>query len=184
MGLFNSITINREFKLPLPPDLGELTVDEVYSGGFQTKDLEYGMNYYTIHPDGSISEEVYSYDNGEGVSESRIKEVKVVSKPQLINFYNYYTKENNDYWIEFRYLFGPESEITLTQFKVTPNAERKALEAAREKEWKDRGTLLNKWYMRPYCWYAALVRFCFRKFNQAKQKLPSSWQVERFLTPL
>jgi hypothetical protein len=180
MGLFNSITVNREFILPLPANLGELTVDEIYSGGFQTKDLEYGMNYYTIHEDGSMTEEVYSW----GDDESKIKEVRVVSKPQLINFYNHYVKENNDYWIEFQYLFDTESKITLTQFKVTPNAEKKALKAAWDKKWKDRETLLNKWYMKPYNWYAAMVRFVFRKYDKIKEKLPSSWQVERFLTPL
>lgn len=180
MGLFSSITVNREFILPLPTDLGELTVDEVYSNGFQTKDLEYGMNYYTIHSDGSISEEIYSWGEDEG----KIKEVKVVSKPQLINFYNHYQKDQNDYWIEFQYLFDTEPKITLVELKVTPNAERKALEAAREKEWKDRETLLNRWYMKPYGWYATLIRFVFRKYSQVKQKLPSSWQVERFLTPL
>jgi hypothetical protein len=161
----------------MPSDLGELTVDEIYQGDFQTKDLSSGMDHYTIYGDGSIGEEVYS--DGPGAVE-----VRVVRKPQLINFYTSFDKESNDYWVEYQYSFNAESEIKLVKFEVEPNAERKA----REKEFWDaqneRTVLLNKWYMRPYIWYARGIRFMFRKYRWLGQKLPDAWKVERFLTPL
>jgi hypothetical protein len=180
MGLYSEIKVSPEFKLPLPDNLGELTVEEIYQEAFQTKDLEYGMNYYTIHPDGSMTEEIYSFGEGEG----RVKEVKTVGKPQLITFYNHFQRELSDYWVEFQYLYDAEPKITLAQFDVKPNAERKLREAKWEKERKDRETLLNKWYMKPYVWYARAVHYIFRKYRWLAQKLPDAWQVERFLTPL
>lgn len=180
MGLFSTITVKKDFSLPLPADLGELTVDEIYKEPFQTKDLGYGMDYYTIHPDGSITEEIYSFGEGDG----QVKEIKTVGKPQLINFYNNFQKENNDYWVEFQYLYGDEPKITLVQFEVKSNTERKARENEFWTECNKRQELLDRWYMRPYNWYAASIRFVFRKYRQLAQKLPASWQVERFLTPL
>ncbi len=180
MGLFNTIKIKPGFILPMPINLGELTADEICSGDFQTKDISYGMDHYTIHEDGSISEEIYSYEDGGG----KIKEVKIVPKPQLINFYTSFQKEVNDYWVEYQYLFNAESEIKLVKFEVSPNAERKT----REKEFWDginkREALLNKWFMRPYRWYVTLVKFMFNKYRNLMAVLPQNWQVERFLTPL
>ena len=182
MGLFNTVKVNREFKLPLPADLGELTLEEIYSENFQTKDLEYGMNYYTIHPDGSLTEEIYSY--GEGEEGAKLKEVKPVNKPQLVTFYNSFQKDSNDYWIEFQYLYDTEPKINLIQFEIKSNAERKKIETERNEERRGREELLNKWYVQPYNWYARLIRFCFRKYRWLMQKLPDAWQIERFLTPL
>ena len=181
MGLYNNIRVNRDFKLPLPADLGELSVDDIYSESFQTKDLGDGMDYYTIHPDGSLTEEIYSYNETEG---RKLKEEKPVQKPQIVNFYNSFERELNDYWIEFQYLYDTEPKITLFEFRVNPNRERKLREAEWEKEWRDRDILLKKWYIQPYNWYASAVRFCFKKYRWLKQKLPDAWKVERFLTPL
>lgn len=180
MGLFSTITVKKDFSLPLPADLGELTVDEIYQEPFQTKDLGYGMDYYTIHPDGSITEEIYSF----GESGGQVKEIKTVGKPQLINFYNSFDKGNNDYWVEFQYMYGDEPKITLFEFKVTPNAERKARENEFWSEQNKRREFLAKWYMRPYVWYTRVIHFIFRKYRWLGQKLPDSWKVEQFLTPL
>jgi len=203
LGLFDTIKVNRDFVLPLPPDLGELSIDDIFNNEIQTKDLGESMSIFDIHSDGSMTEREYRWvedekEKGDKKSDRLLDlggsmeptGINIsVPAPQSIEFYCYVSKDayENDYCIEWLYFYDSDPikrRISLTKFEKWPNAERKANVKRWQDEMRARKVLFSKWYMKPYLVWADVVRWVFRKYRRIKNKLPNDFKVERWLTPL
>jgi hypothetical protein len=182
MGMFDTIIVDREFPLPLPDNFAQytdLTVDAIYEGDFQTKDLDEILANYKITKDCKL----FLVSGGWG--EETPNTPRELKDDKLIDFYTYIEGSINDYWIQYRLTYTENTkEVKLTEFRATPNAERKLELAEREEARAKRDNLLKKWYMKPYILYRWLVRKIFRFYGATTSKLPPSYKVERFLTPL
>jgi len=198
MGLFDNIIF--EYKLPLPENLGELTAKEIQSYAFQTKSMENMMTSYKVDESGQLFEEKYEGDWEEGDPNNksvvgrigRFKRSKEWFEPQnytgVINFYQFFNSDkcNNDYCYEADAVFinGKVSEIKLRDFKIESNFSRKKRDAELEAQIKADNEWRNKWYIKyAYVPYCRLIRWIFRKYSRFKYRVPSSYKVERFLTP-
>lgn len=198
MGLYN--TIQLQYKLPLPDNLGELTVAEIQSSSFQTKSLDSSMSFYKVDESGQLFHEKFEGEWREGDKKAksamgrighfeRTKEwFESESYTGEINFYELFNCDSrqNDYWYEANAIFigGKVSEVKLIQYKIENNAARKE----RDKIWKENlrksFEFSNRWYIKyAYVPYSKLIRWLFRSYNQLLMKLPSQWQVEKLLAP-
>lgn len=190
MGLYDNIIVNRGFNLPLPEDLGELTIDEIYSLEKQTKSLSNALTTYDLNPDGSITERLREWREGEGIFGGALHETgenRLVCPPQIINFYIYTHSDNleNDYDIEWEYTYTEkEKSIKLLHFKKIPNKDRKEQNLKFKNDLIKRNELLKKWYMQPYNWWVKFVRFAFRNYAKLINKLPNRYKIESWLTPI
>ena len=106
-----------------------------------------------------------------------------------INFYDGIRKDEykNDYWIEYiaKFVDGKIISMEVLKLDIIDNTDRKAQDQKWKEEFKNREIFFNKWYMKYlYIPYTKVIRYIFRKYNKIKQKLPSAWKIERFLTPL
>lgn len=198
MGMFD--TIQFQYKLPLPESLGELTVSEIQSGSFQTKSLYSALSFYKVDESGQLFRERFegNWEPGDPKSKSvmsRIgcfKHTKEWFEPEnytgTINFYELYQLDKNksDYWYEADATFinGKVSGIKLKEYKIEDNAARKLRNAEFAAEMKADYEWRSKWYIKyTYVPYSKFIRWVFRCYNKLLMKLPSQWQIERFLTP-
>ena len=199
MSLFDSIKFI--YPLPSPSELGELTQKDLQEAVFQTKDLDCCLSYYEVDESGQLlierreTQYVEGSKKGKTFSErfGHLKTLKSWFEPVnltcTVKFYDYHSndKNENDYSIDYQaeFVAGKVASIKILKFEKTPNADRKA----RDLEWKAKMAASHefrkRWYIKYlYIPYERAVRWIFRKYNRIKQKLPHSYKVERFLTPL
>lgn len=153
--------------LPLPEDLGELTDVDWQDLGWQTKDFHSAMNQYKLE-DNELMIEKYEYEDipGEEQSDSLWCPISKISKrwwadedhTGYINVYDHFTREKNDYWVEFRLHFvdGTLIGAELEKFEVIDNTKRKISEAKWELEWRVRRDYEDT------CRY----KYCFKYWNR------------------
>ena len=199
MGLYDCIS--SDYPLPLPANLGELAPELIQKSTFQTKDLENMMGYYKIDSSGQLLIECLESEWREGNKDSKsildrlgyLETIKSWWEPANLTttvvFYEFFQddKNQNDYWIDYQaeFVSGKVNFIKVLKFEVINNAQRKENDAKWKAELKESYKLQQKWFMRYlYLPYKRLIRFIFRNYDRIKQKLPTSYQVERFLTPL
>ncbi len=199
MSLFDHL--NCKYLLPRPENAVELKDFDLNSLNFQTKDLDNLMYLYEIRTDGTLWREDRETKWVEGDKRSKnffeklghLKTIRSwwtqILNTQTIYFYESIRndKYNNDYWIEFsaEFLQGKLISIKLIKFEADDNGIRKDREKTWEENMKKRAILFDKWYIKySYVPYSRIIRYIFLKYNHLKQKLPSAWKIERFLTPL
>lgn len=199
MGLYSTIKPN--YKLPLPADTRELTAELLQSEVYQTKDLNEDMQHYEISELGELLERKVEGEWTEGnkkaksilgrmghfnITKEWLEPTKFTGK---IVFYTSAREDTQkqDHWIEYKSVFvdGLLKSLELLKVESTDNTARKAQDAKWKAELAATYEFRKKWYMRfLYLPYQSAVRWVFRKYNQIKQKLPPSYKIERFLTPL
>ena len=198
MSLFDTIQFSH--KLPLPPDLGELTAEELQSSSFQTKSLESAMLFYKVDESGQLFRERFEgeWQEGDPKAKSVMSRIGFFTRTKkwfepenytgVVNFYELFQSDNNknDYWVEYNATFvnGKICKIDLKEYKIQDNATRKEREKEfftkmqSDYEWRE------KWYIKyTYVPYSKLIRWLFHTYNKFSMKLPSQWKVERFLAP-
>jgi len=195
MGLYDCIS--SDYPLPLPVDLGELTPELIQKSTFQTKDLENMMGYYKIDSSGQLLIECLESEWREGNKDSKsildrlgyLETIKSWWEPANLTttvvFYEFFQDDKNqsDYWIDYQaeFVSGKVNFIKVLKFEVINNAQRKENDAKWKAELKASYKLQQKWFIRYlYLPYKRLIRFIFRNYDRIKQKLPTSYQVERF----
>jgi len=189
MGMFDTIIINKDFKLPLPDDLGELSLKDIYTGGFQTKDLDNLLSTYDLNSDGSIFDRNDKWYGDLDETFIRANSPIPLSAPQSINFYCYIHEDEfeYDYMLEWLYYYDSDPSkrlITLLKFEKWSNFERKENTKKWNSEMEARKKLFDRRYMKIYLFYAKIIRIIFQFYRKVKNKLPSDFKIEQWLTPL
>lgn len=182
--------------LPMPDE------PKGYTGshGFQTKDLDCGLDIYIIDKDGQLlleqreTEWVEGNPSGKNFLEKSgyAKTVKTWLEPLnntcTVQFYDYFSSNNTDYdyWIVYDAVFinGKMTEIKLTTFEATANSERKQKDIEFQnklREWDEfRKTRRYKYLLNPY---NKVLKFIFDKLHKGLSFLSSRvWRVHNFLT--
>jgi len=147
MGLFDTVYF-KDLKIKrnlLPKNLGELSLKEIQEADYQTKDLGETYNGYFYFKKNKKSFDFYKHDieykwvegnkNGKSVMDRLGHLEEIDSKEILINdlgtntirVYEFFTKENHDYWVEFSLVFIENKfhKIELHEFREEKNNERK-----------------------------------------------------------
>jgi len=200
MGLYDDIKC--KYPLLKPDNLTDELKDlDFNSLSFQTKDLDNCLSLFEIREDGTLWQENYETEyvpgdkNGKTFSE-QFGCIKILKRwweerkdTVTINFYEYIQKDNykNDYEIEYVTVFvhGKLISLELLKFEYSDNAKRKDRFQKMSEEFKARDVLFNKWYIKYiYVPYSKIIRYIFKTYNKLKQKLPPSWEIERWFTPL
>ena len=169
------------------------------SHGFQTKDLDCGLDIYIIDKDGQLlleqreTEWVEGNPSGKNFLEKSgyAKTVKTWLEPLnntcTVQFYDYFSSNNTDYdyWIVYDAVFinGKMTEIKLTTFEATANSERKQKDIEFQnklREWDEfRKTRRYKYFLSPY---NKVLKFIFDKLHKGLSFLSSRvWRVYNFL---
>ena len=136
MGMFDDIVC--KYPLPFPED-----TKGYIPNGFQTKDLDCGLDSYEIREDGTLwlreceREHIEGDPNGKTFSEKFgvVKEIKHwwthVKTTTTIRMYDYQNNDGGvyDYWVEFEIVFidGVIDKIKLIKFEINDNTKRKEL---------------------------------------------------------
>lgn len=147
MGLYDTIYL-KDLKIKrslLPKNLGELSLKEIQEAEYQTKDLGETFNGHFYFKKNKKSVDLYKHDiqykwiEGDEKSKSfmdRLGYMEEVDSEELliedigtntIYVYNYFSKENHDYWVEFALIFIDNKfhKIELYEFREESNEERK-----------------------------------------------------------
>lgn len=139
-----------------PKDLGELTLQELQEADYQTKDLgeTFVGHFYLKKKDGAhrlFKHDIeYTWVAGDPKGKSFMDRLghaeEKSTKEILINdigtntvrVYNFFTKENHDYWVEFNVVFLENEllKVEVHEFRKENNEERKIqnLELRKEME--------------------------------------------------
>ena len=204
MGCFDNIYC--QVKLPLPTDLGETAgIINYQEISYQTKDLGQGMTDYGIREDGTLWKAIYTQSQMLKSTDLMLKSTDfLVEWEQLKDFtgtikmydviclsYDWTDvdlrdKWNNDYFIEFKVTFvhGKVDSIELLKFEVRSNAERKKHRGFFSAKYKAQAEFKRRWYIRfMYAPYSRVVYWIFRKWRWLNRYIPSSYTLQRFLTP-
>lgn len=202
MGLFDSIKC--KYPLPRPQDPMELVNINFNDLEYQTKDLYETMSEFELREDGTIWREDHKYKFIAGDPKGKSFSDKIghmesegswwtQTFPDVIIFYDSITRDEfaNDYWIDYKAFFskGVLTSIEIAGFEAEDNSIRKANNKMFIDKMKKRQTLWNKWYMKfIYHYYDKAVRRIFRvcrkSYSFVRGKIPSSYQLENWLTPL
>ena len=193
MGMYDDIIC--KYPLPLPED-----TKGYISNGFQTKDLDCGLDCYEIREDGTLwlreceREHIDGDPNGKTFSEKfgLIKEIKHwwthVKTTTTIRMYDYnnYNDGPYDYWVEFEVVFidGVIDKIKLIKFDATDNSKRKEDSKRHIEELKKNkqfeSTLLYKLIIKPY---NKIIRFiCRLIYKFGSFLIAKVYKLERILT--
>ena len=193
MGMYDDIVC--KYPLPLPED-----TKGYISNGFQTKDLDCGLDCYEIREDGTLWLREYEREYTEGNPNGKtffekfgmVKETKVwwthVKTTTTIRMYEYYNYGDGpyDYWVEFEVVFidGVIDKIKLIKFEATDNSKRKEdskrhiEELKKNKEFES--TVLYKLIIKPY---NKIIRFvCRLIYKFGSFLIAKVWKLERILT--
>ena len=189
MGMYDDIVC--KYPLPFPED-----TKGYIPNGFQTKDLDCGLDCYEIREDGTLwlreCEREYTEGdpNGKTFFEKfgMVKETKVwwthVKKTTTIRMYDYnnYNDGPYDYWVEFEIVFidGVIDKIKLIKFNVVDNTERKEDSKRHIEELKKNkqfeSTMLYKLIIKPY---NKIIRFiCMLIYNFGSFLIAKVWKLE------
>lgn len=183
-----------KYPLPFPED-----TKGYIPNGFQTKDLDCGLDQYEIREDGTLwlreceREHIAGDPNGKTFFEKFgiVKEIKVwwthVITTRTIRMYDYnnYNDGSYDYWVEFEIVFidGVIDKIKLIKFDAMDNSKRKEdferhiEELKKNKEFES--TNLYKLVIKPY---NKIIRFiCKLIYNFGSFLLANIWKLERKL---
>lgn len=190
--MFDEVVIKGE--LPLPKDLGELS-DVVWKNRvWQTKDLDNAMAKYLIKK-GSLLVEQYEYEDipederedGMFSPWRRITHTDLVPVKHTgyVNVYDWFNRENHDYWVEFRVhlVKGKLQDITLVEFRLEDNKDRIANQSKWDQERRERKEYENKLRFR-FCfkYWNRLVDWKFRQLRKVHTYVGSKlWPVERWV---
>jgi hypothetical protein len=192
MGMYDDIVC--KYPLPFPED-----TKGYIPNGFQTKDLDCGLDQYEIREDGTLwlreceREHIAGDPNGKTFFEKFgiVKEIKVwwthVITTRTIRMYDYnnYNDGSYDYWVEFEIVFidGVIDKIKLIKFDAMDNSKRKEdferhiEELKKNKEFES--TNLYKLVIKPY---NKIIRFiCKLIYNFGSFLLANIWKLERKL---
>ena len=167
MGMFDNITVSREYNLPIDEEQqrhiqDHVGVNQVWKRRFQTKDLENLLDYYEIDPNGVL----WSLP----MNQDRVKS----DVTNTITFYDYITNDklDTDLTIMFEALViqGHVSHVKLTTFETDDNTERKTT----RNKWFQQAELAEKrrktWKWRLYnVLYATHVNWCLKQLHRVSQ---------------
>ena len=193
MGMYDDIVC--KYPLPFPED-----TKGYIPNGFQTKDLDSGLDCYEIREDGTLwlreCEREYTEGNPNGKTFSEkfgmVKEIKHwwthVKKTTTIRMYDYnsYNDGPYDHWVEFEIVFidGVIDKIKLIKFEATDNSKRKEDSKRHIEELKKNkqfeSTMLYKLIIKPY---NKIIRFiCRLIYNFGSFLIAKVYKLERKLT--
>lgn len=174
MGMFDTITISKEYQLPIDEEQQRHIDDHVGAGKrwkrrFQTKDLSCLLDYYQIDADGSLWKVV----GGQG---QRVP----CDDTATVNFYDYITNDQiesgTDLHVEFQALIvqGDIKQIRMTRFKAEDNTCR----VSAQQQWIKQAELAEKrrkmWSWRLYnVLYATPVNWCLKWLYHVSQHVAS-----------
>lgn len=193
MGLFDTLEV--EYKLPMPDDMGETNVTEVQNLFYQTKDLDEAMCNYRFDKIGQLWREKVTYKDRDLSEPGNIWSISLQVDTRewikndhtgSITFYDGLYKEQNDYWIEYNcdVYRGLIKNIGLVKWDVSDNYQR----LAREAEWR-REALERKIYTNTlrfkYClsFWNKGVRWLFRNIRRFQEWMTDFiWNLERWIT--
>ena len=183
-----------KYPLPFPED-----TKGYIPNGFQTKDLDSGLDCYEIREDGTLwlreCEREYTEGNPNGKTFSEkfgmVKEIKHwwthVKTTTTIRMYDYnnYNDGPYDYWVEFEVIFidGVIDKIKLIKFNATDNSKRKEDSKRHIEELKKNkqfeSTNLYKLVIKPY---NKIILFVTRQLSKfATLLLSVCYKIERKL---
>lgn len=198
MGMFDYIYSEYNLPLPEPEIRKEFKFNNPHT--FQTKDLDNSLGAYRIDKDGQLWIEAYETKIVPGDENSisifgRLSSVEQVKNwwvehniTQSIEFYDYYTNDDNeyDYIITYVGIFinGKLVKIDLIEFTAESNALRKQQQAAYFQQMKEyhefTKTKKFKYIYKPY---NKSVRFVFRHIHKLVQFIiPLLNKLEKWLT--
>ena len=172
MGMYDDIIC--KYPLPLPED-----TKGYISNGFQTKDLDCGLDCYEIREDGTLWLREYFREYTEGNPSGKtffekfgmVKEIKHwwthVKTTKTIRMYDYQNNDGGvyDYWVEFEIVVidGVIDKIKLIKFDAMDNSKRKEDFKRHIEELKKQkaveSTILYKLIIKPY---NKIIRFICR----------------------
>jgi hypothetical protein len=150
MGLFDNFYF-KTYKLKrniLPKNLGELSLKEIQDAQYQTKDLgeTFVGHFYLKKKDGVYRlfkhDIEYKWIEGDKKAKSlmdRLGHMEEISSKEIliddigtntINVYNFFSKENHDYWVEFALVFLENEllKIDLHEFREEKNDDKKVFD--------------------------------------------------------
>lgn len=165
MGLFDTLYL-KDLKIKrslLPKDLGELSLKEIQEAEYQTKDLGETFNGHFYFKKNKKSVDLYKHDihykwiEGDQSSKSlmdRLGYMEEVSSEEIlvddmgtntIHIYNFFDKENKEYWVEFVLIFIDNKfyKIELHEFREESNEKRK-IQLAELREMMKKSAEFNK----------------------------------------
>lgn len=183
MGMFDNISVSD--KLPVNQEMIDCGMD-INNHGFQTKDLHCSLGNYYIQG-GRLFEEKYKInewvDDAEGFGHMKREEPHLVDMNHhgKINFYDFQSDENWDYWTEYEATFthGVVEKIELIKFKKTDNtAKNNVLKELIE----DSMEAQKKWYNR-YFFYTVQWAWFRNKLRSGLYWLEQKSQWLRFHLP-
>jgi len=193
MGMFDDIVC--KYPLPLPED-----TKGYIPNGFQTKDLDCGLDFYEIREDGTLwlreceREHIEGDPNGKTFSEKFgiVKEIKHwwthVKTTKTIRMYDYQNNDGGvyDYWVEFEIVFidGVIDKIKPIKFEINDNTKRKELHKQHMEELKKQkaveSAMFYKLIIKPY---NKIIRFiCRLIYKFGSFLIAKVWKLERILT--
>jgi hypothetical protein len=193
MGMFDDIVC--KYPLPFPED-----TKGYIPNGFQTKDLDCGLDSYEIREDGTLwlreceREHIDGDPNGKTISQKFgiIKEIKHwwthVKTTRTIRMYDYQNNDGGvyDYWVEFEVVFidGVIDKIKLIKFEINDNTKRKELHKQHVEELKKQkvveSTMFYRLIIKPY---NKIIRFiCRLIYKFGSFLIAKVWKLERILT--
>lgn len=190
MGLFDTFYF-KSYKLKknlFPKNLGELTLKEIQEGQYQTKDLGKtftGHFYLKKHKNSYrlFKHEIeYIYVEGDKKGKSimdRLGHMEEVSSQELliddigtntINVYEFFSKENHDYWVEFGLVFLENKlwKVKLNEFREEKNDDQKAFNL----EFNEKMRKSAEFYKSPLGKFVHLLRRAYLK---------TLWKVQIFI---
>lgn len=169
MGMFDWITVSKDYQLPIDEEQQRHIEDHVGRGKrwkrrFQTKDLSCLLDYYEIDADGRLWK---IFDDGERV---------VTDVTTTIDFYDYITNDQiepgTDLDVQFQALViqGKIADIKMTEFKSNDNTHR----VLTDQQWAKQVELAEKrrktWSWRLYnVLYATHVDRCLKWVHRVSQ---------------
>ena len=192
MGMYDDIIC--KYPHPLPED-----TKGYISNGFQTKDLDCGLDCYEIREDGTLwlreCEREYTEGNPNGktffekfgmVKETKVwwTHVKTTSTIRMY-YYNNYNDGPYDYWVEFEIVFidGVIDKIKLIKFNATDNSKRKEDSKRHIEELKKQkaveSTMFYKLIIKPYNKIIGFICRLIYKFGFFL--ISNVWKLERKL---
>lgn len=164
MGMFDDIKC--EYPLPLTEDQGELAGQNWRENQFQTKDFECLLDEYCIREDGTLWQQIYSWET---TRKGRPYRKPAGWQPMstytgTVRFYDSIKAHKADYWVEWLAVFvsGKLTELKLHSWEQRDNRERLAWEARWQLGREKSERFLATWFGRHvYPLYAWLVYGCF-----------------------
>lgn len=171
MGMFDWITVSKDYQLPIDDEQQRHIEDHVGEGKrwkrkFQTKDLECLLDYYEIDAAGCLWKV-----NGDGSRD-------MSDTTTTIDFYDYITNDrlgtDLDVRLQALVIQGKITDIKMTAFKAEDNTHRVSV----HQQWLEQAELAEKrrktWSWRLYnTLYATHVNWCLKWLHRVSQHVAS-----------